>query len=133
MFSNAIVDAFIDDPTVRLIAVLVVLDFALGTLAAAKGGSFRLSYFADVFRNDLIGKVLPYYALWAALHVSGIDWSVGGFDVVEESTGAIVIAALAGSVLNSLRDLGLAKSMPDTVAGPDPETAAPPSNTNPPA
>lgn len=126
MFTEGIIDSFTNDPTVRLIAVLVLLDFALGTFAALKGGTFRLSYFADVFRNDVIGKVFPYYTLWAALHVTGIDWSIGGFDVIEESAGAVVIAALGGSTLNSLRDLGLAKSMPDTVAGPDPETAAPP-------
>lgn len=130
MFSNGIVNAFVDDPTVRLIGVLVLLDFVLGTLAALKSGTFRLSYFADVFRNDVLGKVLPYYALWGALHVSGIDWSVGGFDVVEESTGAIVIGALGGSVLNSLRDMGLLGNTPDAVAGPDPESNGPPSDSS---
>jgi len=130
VFSNGIVNAFMDDPTVRLIGALVVLDFVLGTLAALKAGTFRLSYFADVFRNDVLGKVLPYYALWGALHVSGIDWSVGGFDVVEESTGAIVIGALGGSVLNSLRDMGLLGNTTDTLAGPDPESNGPPSDSS---
>jgi hypothetical protein len=125
MFSNALVEAFVDDPTVRLIGALVVLDFLLGTFAAFKSGTFRLSYFADAFRNDILGKVFPYYALWAAVHVSGVDWSIGGLDIIEESAGGIVIFALAGSVLNSLRDLGLAQTMPDTVAGPDPESRGP--------
>lgn len=128
MFTEGIIDSFTDDPTVRIIAVLVILDFLLGTFAAVKNGTFRLSYFADVFRNDVIGKVFPYYTLWAALHVAGIEWSIGGFDVIEESAGAVVIGALAGSALNSLRDLGLAQSMPDTLAGPDPETATPPTD-----
>lgn len=126
MFARQIVDAFVDDPTVRILAVLVLLDFLVGSFAAFYTKSFRLSYFADVFRNDVLGKVLPYYTLWAALHVSGIDWSVGGLDVVEEGAGAIVIAALVGSVLNSLTDLGLWKSAPTEVAGPDPAAMAPP-------
>jgi len=120
VFSNAIVDAFIDDPTVRIIAVLVILDFLLGTAAALYTKTFRLSFLADVFRNDVLGKVLPYYVLWAALHISGIDWSVGGFDVVEEAAGATIILALTGSVLNSLRDFGLAKDASPEINGADP-------------
>ena len=130
MFSNAFVDAFLEDPTVRVIAILWALDFLLGLFAGIKSGQFRLSYIADTFRNDVVGKILPYYTVWAALHVTGIDWSIGGFDVIEETAGALVIGALAGSALNSLRDLGLAQSMPDTVAGPDP--ASPTPDPNPP-
>ena len=125
MFSRSIIDAFVDDPTVRVIAVLVVLDFVLGSAAALYTKTFRLAFFADVFRNDVLGKLVPYYALWGALHVSGIDWSVGGFDVVEEAAGATVILALTGSVLNSLKDFGLAKSSGDTLNGPDPGSPVP--------
>ena len=132
MFSNTLVDAFLEDPTVRIIAILWVLDFLLGLFAGIKAGQFRLSYIADTFRNDVVGKILPYYTVWAALHVTGIDWSIGGFDLIEESSGALVIAALAGSALNSLRDLGLASSMPDTVAGPDPASPAPVNTDAPP-
>ena len=120
MFNSGIVNAFTDDPTVRLIGILVLLDFVLGVLAAFYTKTFRLSFVADVFRNDVLGKVLPYYTLWAALHVSGIDWSIGGFDVIEEAAGATVIVALVGSVLNSLRDFGLAKSASEEINGPDP-------------
>jgi apolipoprotein N-acyltransferase len=126
VFGQQFLQSFVDDPTVRVIAVAWVLDFLLGVFAAFKAGTFRLSYVADTFRNDVIGKILPYYTLWAALHVTGIDWSIGGLDVIEEGAGALVIGALVGSILNSLRDLGLAKTLPDTIAGPDPETATPP-------
>jgi len=118
--NNAVLNAFVDDPTVRLIAVLVALDFVLGTLAAFYTKTFRLSFIADVFRNDVLGKLAPYYVLWAALHVSGIDWSIGGFDVIEEVAGATIVAALVGSVLNSLRDFGLAKEASPEINGPDP-------------
>lgn len=120
MFGSGVLNAFVDDPTVRVIGVLVALDFVLGVLAAFYTRTFRLSFIADVFRNDVLGKVLPYYTLWAALHISGIDWSIGGFDVIEEAAGATVIAALVGSVLNSLRDFGLAKSASEEINGPDP-------------
>lgn len=126
MFTQRIVEAFADDPTVITIGVLWLLDFLFGISAAVKLKSFRLSYFADTFRNDLLGKVLPYYALWAALHLTSVDFSVFGLDVIEESAGAVIIAALLGSVLNSVRDLGFQKGMSDTIAGPDPETASPP-------
>lgn len=118
--NNSVLNAFVDDPTVRLIAVLVALDFVLGTAAALYTRTFRLSFLADAFRNDVLGKLVPYYALWAALHVSGIDWSIGSFDVIEETAGAVAIAALVGSVLNSLRDFGLAKSASPEINGPDP-------------
>lgn len=118
--NNSVLNAFVDDPTVRLIAVLVALDFVLGTAAALYTRTFRLSFLADAFRNDVLGKLVPYYALWAALHVSGIDWSIGGFDVIEETAGAVAIAALVGSVLNSLRDFGLAKNASPEINGPDP-------------
>lgn len=114
-----LLDQFMDDPTVIALAVLVALDLVLGVSAALKAGIFRLSYVADVLRNDILGKLVPYYAVWAAVHVSG-DVMLGDFGVVEEAAGALAIAAIGGSVLNSLRDLGLAKSAPDAIAGDDP-------------
>lgn len=122
MFGRALVDAFINDPTVRIIGALWVLDFLLGLFAAFKAGTFRLSYVADTFRNDVMGKILPYYTLWAALHLTGFDFSLAGLDVLEEGAGAIVIAALAGSVLASLKELGLLGAAPEAIAGPDPAT-----------
>lgn len=115
---------FADDPTVIALAVLVGLDLVLGVSAALKNGVFRLSYIADVLRNDVLGKVVPYYAVWVAVHVSG-DVMLGDFGVIEEGAGALAVAAVGGSVLNSLRDLGLASAMPDALAGPDPESNGP--------
>lgn len=116
---------FGDDPTVRISAALVALDFVLGIAAAVKLGVFRLSYIADFLRNDVLGKLLPLYAVWAVTHLVG-DFQVSGLELIEESSTALVIAALAGSILNSLRDLGLAKTMPNEVAGPDPAAPASP-------
>lgn len=125
MFDRELLNHFADDPTVIAIAVLVALDFVLGTCAAFYTNVFRLSFFADTFRNDVLGKMIPYYALWAALHVGGVDWSVGGFDVIEETSGAVILLALIGSVTASLAALGLLRSVPVSIAGPDPSSPNP--------
>lgn len=119
---------FGEDPTVRITAALVVLDFVLGVAASIKLGAFRLSYIADFMRNDVVGKLLPLYAVWAVTHLVG-DFQVGGLELIEESTAAVAIGALSGSVLNSLRDLGLLGNLRDEVAGPDPSAPDPPATT----
>jgi hypothetical protein len=116
-----LINQFADDPTVIALAVLVGLDLVLGVSAAVKNGVFRLSYVADVLRNDVLGKVIPYYAVWAAVHISG-DVMISDFGVIEETAGGLAVAAVGGSVFNSLRDLGLWDKAPDAIAGPDPQS-----------
>ena len=111
---------FVDDPTVLVLSALVALDVILGVLAALKLKTFKLVIIADFLRADVLGKLLPYYAVWAAVHLSG-DIMLGDFGVVEETTGALAIAAVGASVLNSLRDLGLSQ-LPPAVAADDPTT-----------
>lgn len=118
-----LINSFTEDPTVILIGILVGLRFVTGVLAALvdKEQAFRLAFVADILRNDVLGKVIPYFALWAAVQVGG-DIDLGGLDVIEEGAAVVVIAALTGAILNSLRDLGLLGSTPDVIAGPDPVT-----------
>jgi hypothetical protein len=117
---------FGDDPTVLGIAGLVVLDFVFGVSAAFKTDTFRLSYFADFMRSDVLGKLVPYCGLWLVLHVTG-DINIGGFDAIEETIAVAIGIALGGSILNSARDLGfLPTSTPDELAGSDPSAPAPP-------
>jgi len=115
-----LLNQFTEDPTVVLLGVLVVLDVLLGVLSALKTGTFRFVLLSDYLRADVLGKLLPYYALWAAVHVTG-DITIGDFGVIEEVAGATAVAAIGASVLNSLRDLGLS-SLPDEVAANDPTT-----------
>lgn len=114
---------FSEDPTVLLILILIGLRLVLGVSAALKNDAqhFRLSYVADILRVDVLGKVIPYFGLWSAVQIGG-DLELGELELIEESVGVLVIAALSGAILNSLRDLGLFKSAPDTIAGPDPTT-----------
>jgi hypothetical protein len=110
------------DPTVRMLAGLVVLDLIFGVAASVVSPlqNFRVSYLVDFLNHDVLGKLVPYYGLWAVLHLVG-DIEIGGFDSIEETVGAGIALALGASVLNSLRDLSLVPSTTsDTVAGPDP-------------
>ena len=114
---------FANDEMVITIAILVGLDFVLGVAAALKDPvqQFRLAYLTDFLRNDVLGKLVPYYAVWAAVQLGG-DFELGGISMIQDGVGAVVVAALAGSILNSVRDMGLGTSVPDVIAGPDPNT-----------
>ena len=115
---NELLREFSDDPGVRLVAALILLDIVLGVSAAVKAKTFRLGWLADFLRADVLGKVVPFFAVWGAVRVGG-DIEIGGYGMIEEGVNAAVVLALGASVLNSLRDLGLAKGLGDTVAGSD--------------
>lgn len=117
---EALLRQFADDPTVIALAVLVGLDVLLGVVSALKRGVFKFVIVSDFLRADVLGKLLPYYGVWAAVHLSG-DVMLGDFGVIEETTGALAIAAVGASVLNSLRELGLSQ-LPESVAADDPTT-----------
>jgi len=117
---------FANDAAVQAAAVLVALDFLLGVVSALKAGTFRLVFVADVLRADVLGKLVPYYAVWAAVEVGG-DFEIPGVDLgaIKAAAALAVWAAVGGSILNSLRDLGLWKTAPDVIAGADPSTPSP--------
>lgn len=116
---NALIRMFSDDPEIRLAAALILLDLVFGIAAAFKARTFRFGWLADFLRNDVLGKLVPYFAVWAAVRLGG-DIDVGGYGAIEETVGAAVIASIGASVLNSLRDLGLLPATtPDAIAGTD--------------
>jgi hypothetical protein len=119
MTLSELIRAFTADQTVQLVAGLILLDFVLGMSAGVKAGTFRFGWIADFLRNDVLGKVVPYFAVWGAVRVGG-DFELAGFGMIEETVGAAVVLALGASVLNSLRDLSiLPASTPNEVAGSD--------------
>ena len=113
---TGLVDAFAGDPGVRLAATLVALDLVLGVAAALRARTFRLGWLADFLRDDVLGKLLPYFAVWAAVRVGG-DLELGGVGAIEETVNAALVLTIGGSILNSLRDLGLLRGAPDELAG----------------
>lgn len=115
---QALIDAFTADKTVQLVGALIFLDFILGVSAGVMAGSFRFGWIADFLRADVMAKVVPYFAVWAAVRIGG-DFELAGFGMIEEGVGAAVVLALGASVLHSLRDLGLLGQAPDEIAGSD--------------
>lgn len=115
-----LLNQFTEDPTVTALAILVALDVILGVTVALKNGTFKFVIVSDFLRADVLGKLIPYYAVWIAVHVGG-DVMLGDFGVIEESAGVLAIAAIGASVLNSIRDLGLS-ALPDELAADDPTT-----------
>lgn len=114
---------FAEDPKVRALFALIILDFALGVFAAIKRGEFRLSYIAAFFKDDVAGKLLPYGLLWGGLTLAG-DIEIPGLPlgIIETSAFGVIVLALAGSVMSSLKELGIAPKLPDSIAGPEQET-----------
>jgi Bacteriophage holin family len=101
---------FASDTKVHVALLLVVIDFILGVAAAVKAGTFRMSYVADFARNDILFKLLPYFALYAAAIVAGHeDIVIPGLDfgVFAGAFYALIVAAWVGSILSSLTGFGL--------------------------
>ena len=122
-----LLNQFTEDPTVILLSALVGLDVVLGILSALVRKTFKLVLISDFLRADVLGKLLPYSAVWAAVHVSG-DVMLGEFGVIEETAGALAVAAVGASVLNSLNELRLgtpdnaSTSATEVLASDDPTT-----------
>ena len=126
--------SFFNDSRVQTILVLIALDIALGVIVGLKQGNFRMSFIADFARNDVLGKVVPFAVIYAGYkYAASVDLVIPGVDleVIMNGVWIIVLAALAGSLLSSIRQLGL-DVLPDVIAGPDPSTPMP-DEGNPPA
>lgn len=108
------------DTQLQTILLLVALDFVLGVLAAFKVGAFKLSYIANFARNDVLGKALPWAALDAGAVIAGdAHILIPGFDLSNAAHAAFVIvaAALVGSILGSVKELGLSGVPPALGSG----------------
>jgi hypothetical protein len=89
---------------------VILLDVALGTIAALKKGKFRLSYFADFARNDVAFKLLPWVGIAFAAQLAGEQQIViPGIDlgVIAGAFYVGIMAAWTGSLLSSMKDLGM--------------------------
>lgn len=113
---------FAEDPKVRALVALILLDLVLGIAAAVKAREFRLSYVSGFLKDDVLGKVVPYFALWAGLQLAG-DLEIPGLDigVIEGGAFLMISASLVGSALASLKGLGLMPRLPDSIAGAEPK------------
>jgi hypothetical protein len=121
------VRAFFQDDRLAWVLLLLALDFVLGAGGAVLTGKFRLSYVADFARNDLLGKVFPWFVLYLGYkYAPNTDIVIPGFDleILMNAAWVALLAAMAGSILGSLKEFGvpLVREAPAEIAGPDPAT-----------
>lgn len=129
-FSEALRAYFTSDQ-VGIALLLIALDFVLGVCAALKIGTFRLAYLADFGRNDIAFKLVPWAAVDIGARIAqsqGWAFSAGGIDIdlafAADAFFAIVVAAWVGSIVSSLKALGVPIPLPKAITGE--ENAAPP-------
>jgi hypothetical protein len=120
MSITQILASFAHDQQVGVVLSLIVADFILGVAAAFKLGTFRLTYLANFARNDLLGKVFPWFVVFALDKASSGTGIVGPIDWSQANTVAFaaVTLAMAGSILKSLADFGV--TLPAALAGGSP-------------
>ena len=123
--------AFFNDTRVQISLLILVLDFGLGTIAAFmnKEQGFRLSYWSDTLRTDVLGKILPFFLIYGAyLYAKNADLVIPGLDmeVLMNAAWGLLTLAIVGSSLKSVSDLGI--NLPSIVAGPDATTPEIPPN-----
>lgn len=94
---------FVSDTTVRIVAILIALDFVLGVSAALKAGSFSIGYLHGFLIDDVLSKLVPWFAVYAASK-AGLSDSM--FTGLRDAIFAAVTAAMIASILKSLTDLG---------------------------
>lgn len=108
MTFGGIVNSFAHDGYFQAVLVLIALDVIIGIAASVKTKEFKFSWLAGFAQDDLLGKVFPWFVIYAAakyapnVAVLGIDLSA-----IEKVVFAAVAGALGGSLLASLADLGL--------------------------
>lgn len=113
------VHTFFHDDKVRAALLVVVIDFVFGVIAAVKVGNFRFSYVADFLRNDILFKLVPYFAIYVGAMVAGnVNIIIPGFDmgIVAGSMYALVMAAWVASIVSSLATLGIKAAGVQTLA-----------------
>lgn len=126
---NVWVATFAHDNKVHIALILVLVDLVLGVAVAVKLGTFRLSYLSDFLRNDILGKLVPYFVFYVlALIAGGTDIVIPGFDFgfLAGTAYVTLVAAMSGSIIASLRAFGMPSQplKPATVLGG--ENAGPP-------
>jgi len=131
--------AFFSDTRVQISLLLLVLDFVLGTVAAFVDSTqgFRLSFWSDTLRNDVLGKVVPFFVIYGGYkYASSADLVIPGLDmeVLMNAAWGVLTLAFVGSILKSVSDLGLFNNEgvgTKQIAGTDPMTPTIPAPPNP--
>lgn len=119
---GAWLNAFAHDTKSHILLALFVVDFILGVSAAVfVTKSFRMSYVADILRRDVLGKLVPYFGLYALALIAGNEEFVpipgADFGLLAGLAFSIFLLAMVGSILNSLHELVPSLPIPAFIAG----------------
>lgn len=102
------VQAFFSDSQFSWVAGMIVLDIILGLAAAVYTKTFALTYIANFARNDVLGKVVPWFVLAVGAKTHSVDVLFGiDLNTIADGVFVGVVAALAGSLITSLGDFGI--------------------------
>lgn len=115
MTITQILAQFARDTQLHTALILIAIDVMLGVAAAVKTNTFQLARIADTLKDDVLGKLVPWLAVFALGKVSAAD--VLGLDLgtaADIAWGALTLA-LGASILKSLGDLGA--KVPPALAG----------------
>ena len=119
-----VINSFAHDKQLQAVLVLIVLDIVLGVVASVKLGTFACSKIAAFLKDDVLGKVVPWFAIFAAakfapaVDVLGVD-----LNVLQTAFWAAVVIALVASLTASANDLGV--GLPRSLATGENEGATP--------
>lgn len=121
-----VVRQFADDKQFQAVIVLIALDLLLGVIAAVKLGEFAFSKVAVFLKDDVLSKVLPWFAVFAtAKFAPSVDIAGVDLNQIQTALWVIVAAALAFSLASSLNDLGLGQTLPKAVTTGENQGATP--------
>lgn len=102
------VQAFFSDSQFSWVAGMIVLDIILGIAAAVYTKTFALTYVANFARNDVLGKVVPWFVLAVGAKTHTVDVAFGiDLSTIADGVFVGVMAALVGSLITSLSDFGI--------------------------
>lgn len=86
----------------------MAIDFVIGVAAAVSSGTLRLSYLADVMKNDVLGKLVPWAVLYIGSKLADEELAAGiTFVTLRDAAFGLIVLAIGGSILKSLAELGL--------------------------
>lgn len=118
------ISSFANNDQLKLVVILIFLDIVLGVAAAVHLGKFAFTKVTAFLKDDVLGKVVPWFAFFAASKFAP-DADFGPFDLNQLQTAvwAGVLIALVASLTSSANDLGL--SLPTSLATGENEGANP--------
>jgi hypothetical protein len=92
-------------PQIQLIVVLIGADLLGGIFSALKAGAFQWAKVADFYRTNVVPKLGGYIIVAGVTRLAG-EAGVGAIaGYTETATFALVVAALAGSIIGHIQYL----------------------------